>query len=74
MFDVFWIFSGVVVLGGFFWPQVSIVCVCVCVCMCVRSLAFLVYLQESFGYIRPLSGALDGEMQHIVFCTEFLDG
>ena len=27
-----------------------------------------------FGYIRPLSGALDVELQHMVFCTEFLDG
>ena len=25
-------------------------------------------------YIRPSSGALDVELQHIVFCTEFLDG
>jgi len=32
MFDVFWVLFGVVVLGGGFWPQVSIVCVCVCVC------------------------------------------
>ena len=27
-----------------------------------------------FGYIRPSSGALDVVLQHIVFCTEFLDG
>jgi len=27
-----------------------------------------------FGYIRPSSGALDAELQHMVFCTEFLDG
>ena len=26
------------------------------------------------GYIRPSSGALDVELQHMVFCTEFLDG
>jgi len=31
VFKVFWILFGVVVLGGGFWPQVSIVCVCVCV-------------------------------------------
>ena len=31
MFDVFWVLFGVVVLGGGFWPQVSILCVCVCV-------------------------------------------
>ena len=24
--------------------------------------------------IRPSSGALDVELQHVVFCTEFLDG
>jgi len=27
-----------------------------------------------FGYIRLSSGALDVELQHMVFCTEFLDG
>ena len=27
-----------------------------------------------FGYVRPSSGALDVELQHMVFCTEFLDG
>jgi len=27
-----------------------------------------------FGYICTLSGALDAELQHMVFCTEFLDG
>ena len=38
MFDVFWVLFGVVVLGGgFFWPQVSIMCVCVCVRACVRA-------------------------------------
>ena len=26
------------------------------------------------GYIRPSSGALNVELQHMVFCTEFLDG
>ena len=25
-------------------------------------------------YVRPSSGALDVELQHMVFCTEFLDG
>jgi len=28
IFDVFWVLFGVVVLGGVFWPQVSIVCLC----------------------------------------------
>ena len=27
-----------------------------------------------FGYVRLSSGALDVELQHMVFCTEFLDG
>jgi len=27
-----------------------------------------------FRYIRPSSGALDVKLQHVVFCTEFLDG
>jgi len=27
-----------------------------------------------FGYIRSSSGALEAELQHMVFCTEFLDG
>jgi len=42
MFDVFWVLFEVVVLGGVFWPQVSIVracvrarvCVNMCVCVC----------------------------------------
>jgi len=28
MFDVLWVVFGVVVLGGGFWPQASILCVC----------------------------------------------
>jgi len=27
-----------------------------------------------FGYIRPSSGALDVELQHTVFCTQFVGG
>ena len=27
-----------------------------------------------FGYISPSSGALDVELQHMVYCTEFLEG
>jgi len=27
-----------------------------------------------FRYIRPSSGTLDVELQHMIFCTEFLDG
>jgi len=40
MFDAFWVLFGFVVLGGGFWPQVSIVCVCVCVCVCAWLGAF----------------------------------
>ena len=29
---------------------------------------------KCLGRIRPSSGALDVELQHMVFCTEFLDG
>jgi len=28
IFDVFWFLFGVLVLGGGFWPQVSILCAC----------------------------------------------
>ena len=41
---------------------------------------FIIYIlfnilsSTCFGYIRPSSGALDVELQHMVFCTEFLDG
>ena len=31
-------------------------------------------LRTCFGYIRSSSGALDGELQRMVFCTEFLGG
>ena len=44
MFDVFWVLFGVVVLGGGFWPRVSILCVCVCAR--ARGLVHLVFLQE----------------------------
>jgi len=33
-----------------------------------------VFLARRFGYICPSSGALDVQLQHMVFCTEFLDG
>ena len=33
-----------------------------------------IYVCECFERIRPSSGALDVELQHIVFCTEFVDG
>jgi len=29
---------------------------------------------SAFGYIRPSSGALDVELQHMVICIEFLGG
>ena len=39
-----------------------------------RSFYWCVFSSTCFGYIRPSSGALDVEMRHMVFCTEFLDG
>ena len=39
-----------------------------------RSLYWCILSSTCFGYISPSSGALDVELQHMVFCTEFLDG
>jgi len=39
-----------------------------------RSFYWCILSSTCFGYIRPSSGALDVELQHMVFCTEFLDG
>ena len=33
-----------------------------------------IFSSTCFGYISPSSGALIVELQHMVFCTEFLDG
>ena len=35
---------------------------------------FCILSSTCFGYIHPSSGALDVELQHMVCCTEFLDG
>jgi len=40
----------------------------------VRRTAPYILSSTCFGYIRPSSGALDVELQHMVFCTESLDG
>ena len=39
-----------------------------------REFYLCVLSSTCFGYIRPSSGALDFELQHMVFCTKFLDG
>jgi len=63
MFDVFWVLFGVVVLGGGFWPQVSIVCVCVCVCVRARArgLAHLVFLQERKDILINVKECTEGK-------------
>jgi len=45
MFDVFWVLFGAV-LGGGFWPQVSVVCVCVCARVAWR--IWYIYGRETF--------------------------
>ena len=39
-----------------------------------RQFYWCILSSTCFGYIRPSSGALDVELQRMVFCTEFLDG
>ena len=39
-----------------------------------RQFYWCIFSSTCFGYIRPSSGALDAELQHVVFCTEFLEG
>ena len=40
----------------------------------VRWFYWCILSSTCFGYIRPSSGALDVKLQHLIFCTEFLDG
>jgi len=40
----------------------------------IRWFYWCILSSTCFGYIRPSSGALDVELQHMVFCTEFVDG
>ena len=40
----------------------------------VRWFYWCILSSTYFGYIRPSSGASDVKLQHVVFCTEFLDG
>jgi len=39
-----------------------------------REFYWYILSSTCFGHIRPSSGALDDELQHMVFCTEFVDG
>ena len=54
--------------GSFFWNNVE------CLLDATRSFYWYILSSTCFGYIRPSSGALDVELQHMVFLTEFLDG
>ena len=40
----------------------------------IRKFYWCILSSTCFGYIRPSSEASDVELQHMVFCTEFLDG
>ena len=40
----------------------------------IRQIYWCILSSTCFGYIRPSSGALDVKLQHMVFCTDFLDG
>jgi len=50
VFEVFWVLFRVVVLGGGFWPHVSVVRACVC----VRGFAHLVFLQEINNFLTDV--------------------
>jgi len=41
---------------------------------CNKVIYWCILSSTCFGRIRPSSGALDAELQHIVFCTEFVGG
>jgi len=59
MFDVFWVLFGVVVLGGGFWPQFSIVCMRVCAR--ARDLAHLIFLQERKNILTNVKECMEGK-------------
>ena len=40
----------------------------------IRSFYWCILSSTCFGYIHPSSEALDLELHHMAFCTEFLDG
>jgi len=42
--------------------------------MMMMMMMMMILSSTCFGHIRPSSGALDVELQHMVVCTEFLDG
>ena len=50
--------SGLLFSGGFFWPQVSIVCVC----GRARSLPHLVYLQERKNILTYVKECREGKL------------
>jgi len=52
VFDVFCVLFGVVVLGGCFWPQVSMKCVFVC----VLGLVHLVFIGSGYPFVFWGSG------------------
>ena len=41
---------------------------------CNNVIYWCILSSTCFGYIRPSSGAIDVKLQHMVFCTEFVDG
>jgi len=45
-----------------------------CQLVATRQFYWCILSSTCYRYIRPLSRSLDVELQHMVFCTEFLDG
>ena len=77
--SVTWIFSAIqfnkhYITWGLFdcasssWNKVK------CQLDATRQFYWCILSSTCFGYIRTSSGALDIELQHMVFCTEYVDG
>ena len=62
-----WISWGLFDLASSSWNNVK------CQLDATRLFCWCILSSTCFGYIRPSSGALHVELQHMVFCTEFLD-
>jgi len=61
----FWGLSG---RGSSSWSNVK------CQLDAIKWFYWCILSSTCFGYISPSSGALDIELQDMIFCTEFLDG
>ena len=61
-------------ISALVWSKLSVWNKVKCQLDATRLFYWCILSSTCFGYIRPSSGALDVELQHMVSCTEFLEG